>query len=215
MIVVGNVMLKFAIAGAVLMFGLAASSAPAFAGPAADECVDCPVSPKYDSDEVVEKIRNNKSSLANEAPIDVRSGRTRAARSRDSDCADCAPRRRYDSQQVIKKVRNVDQSRVINTRTVVPVSTRVKETNSLVIRQHETRLTGVVRHNHTIIEKEVRYVRRVPVQTTVEFVTHNYRVVERPDTITVPVTLHRPTGCYRGRGYVGYGSCRPSLRVRG
>ncbi len=39
--------------------------------------------------------------------------------------------------------------------------TRVKETNSLVIRQNETRLTGVVRHNHTIIEKEVRYVRRV------------------------------------------------------
>ena len=37
----------------------------------------------------------------------------------------------------------------------------------------------------------------------VEFVTHNYRVVERPDTTTVPVTLHRPNGCYRGRGYVG------------
>ncbi len=208
-------MLKFAIAGAVLMFGLAASSAPVFAGPAIDECVDCPVSPKYDSDEVVEKIRNNNSPLANEAPIDVPAGRRRAAGPRDSDCADCAPRRKYDSQQVIKKVRNVDQSRVINTRTVVPVGTRVKETNSLVIRQNETRLTGVVRHNHTIIEKEVRYVRRVPVRTTVEFVTHNYRVVERPDTITVPVTLHRPNGCYRGSDYVGYGSCRPSLRVRG
>ncbi len=102
-------MLKFVIAGAALMFGLAASSAPVFAGPAADECVDCPVSPKYDSDEVVQKIRSNKSSLANEAPIDVRTTRTRAARSRDSDCADCAPRRKYDSQQVIKKVRNVDQ----------------------------------------------------------------------------------------------------------
>ena len=73
----------------------------------------------------------------------------------------------------------------------------------------------MVRHNHTIIEKEVRYVRRVPVRTTVEFITHDYRVVERPDTITVPVTPHRPNGCYRGRGYVGYGSCRPSLRVRG
>ena len=165
--------------------------------------------------EVVEKIRNNNSPLANEAPIDVPAGRRRAAGPRDSDCADCAPRRRYDSQQVIKKVRNVDQSRVINTRTVVPVGTRVKETNSLVIRQNETRLTGVVRHNHTIIEKEVRYVRRVPVGTTVEFVTHNYRVVERPDTIKVPVTLHRPNGCYLGSDYVGYGSCRPSLRVRG
>ena len=194
---------------------LASSSAPVFAGPAIDECVDCPVSLKYDSDEVVEKIRNNNSPLANEAPIDVPAGRRRAAGPRDSDCADCAPRRRYDSQQVIKKVRNVDQSCVINTRTVVPVGTRVKETNSLVIRQNETRLTGVVRHNHTIIEKEVRYVRRVPVGTTVEFVTHNYRVVERPDTIKVPVTLHRPNGCYWGSDYVGYGSCRPSLRVRG
>jgi hypothetical protein len=213
MIVVGNVMLKSAVAGAVLMFGLIASSAPALAGPAIDECIDCPVSPKYDSEEVVEKIRNNKSLLANEAPIDVAAGRKRAGGSRDSRCADCAPRRKYDTQQVIKKVRNVDQSRVINTRTVVPVGTRVKETNSLVIRQNETRLTGVVRHNHTIIEKEVRYVRRIPLRTTVEFVTHHYRVVERPDTITVPV--QQPNGCYRGRGYVGYGSCRPSLRVRG
>ena len=108
-------MLKFAIAGAVLMFGLAASSAPVFAGPAADECVDCPVSTKYDSDEVVEKIRNN-NSIANEAPIDLPVGRRRAAGPRDSGCADCAPRPRYDSQEVVKKVRNVDQSRVINTR---------------------------------------------------------------------------------------------------
>ena len=46
-------MLRFAIV--VLMFGLAASSAPVFAGPATDECVDCPVSTKYDNDEVVEK----------------------------------------------------------------------------------------------------------------------------------------------------------------
>lgn len=212
MIVVGNVMLKFAVAGAVLMFGLIGSSAPVFAGPAIDECVDCPVSPKYDSDEVVEKIRN-KRSIANEAPIDVPAGRKRVAGARDSDCADCAPRRKYDSQQVVKKVRNIDQSRVINTRTVVPVGTRIKETNSLVIHQNETRLTGVVRHNHTIIEKEVRYVRRIPLRTTVEFITHDYRVVERPATITVPV--HRPTGCYRGRGYAGYGWCRPSLRVRG
>ena len=175
----------------------------------------CSVSPKYDSDEVVEKIRNNNSPLANEAPIDVPAGRRRSAGPRDYDCADCAPRRKYDSQQVIKKVRNVDQSRVINTRTVVPVGTRVKETNQPGHPPERDAATGVVRHNHTIIEKEVRYVRRVPVGTTVEFVTHNYRVVERPDTITVPVTLHRPNGCYWGRDYVGYGSCRPSLRVRG
>ena len=154
-------MLKVAVAGAVLVFGWGALSAPVFAGPATDECIDCPVSPKYDSDEVVQKIRNNKSPLANEAPIDVSAGRKRAAGSRNYDCADCEPRRHYDSQQVVKKVRNVDQSRVINTQSVEPVGTRVNETNNLVIRHNETRLTGVVQHNHTIIEKEVRYVRRV------------------------------------------------------
>ena len=218
-------MLKFAIAGAVLVFGLAAASVPTLAGPAIDECVDCPVSDKYDSQDVVQKIRDTKQSLANEAPIDVPAGRRendsrsekkRAAGSRDYDCVDCAPRRKYDSQEIVKKVRNIDKSRVINTTTVVPVRTRVNETNRLVIRQNETHLTGVVRHNHTIIEKEVRYVRRIPVRTVVEFVTHDYRVVERPDTITVPATLYRPNGCYRpGRAYVGHGSCRPALRVRG
>jgi hypothetical protein len=200
----------------VLVFAWAASSAPVFAGPVIDECVDCPVSNKYDSEEVVKKIRNIKRSLANEAPIDIPAGRKRVAGSRDYDCADCAPRRKYDSQEVVKKVRNVDRSRVINTTTVVPVRTRVTETNRLVVRQNETHLTGVVQHNHTIVEKAVRYVRRIPLQTTVEFVTHNYRVVERPETTTVPVTLQRPNGCYRaGRAYVGYGWCRPSLRVRG
>jgi hypothetical protein len=217
-------MLKFAVAGVMLVFGLAASSVPAFAGPAIDECVDCPVSDRYDSEDVVEKIRNIKRSLANEAPIDVPAGRRetnrgsdkkRAAGSGNYDCADCAPRRKYDSQEVVKKVRNIDQSRVINTTTVVPVRTRVNETNRLVIRQNETQLTGVVQHNHTIIEKEVRYIRRIPVQTTVEFITHDYRVVERPDTVTIPVT-YRPNGCYRpGRAYVGYGWCRPAVRVRG
>ena len=79
--------------------------------------------------------------LANEAPIDVRRPRRSARRPvrRNSDCADCAPRRKYDSQEVVKKVRNVDHSRVINTRTVVPVRTRVKETNHLVIHKNETR----------------------------------------------------------------------------
>jgi hypothetical protein len=217
-------MLKFAVAGAVLVFGFATASVPAFAGPAIDECTDCPVSDKYDSEDVVEKIRNVKRSLANEAPIDLSAGRResnrgpgkkRAASSRDYDCAECAPRRKYDSEEVVKKIRNIDQSRVINTTTVVPVRRRVNETDRLVIRQNETHLTGVVRHNHTIVEKEVRYVRRIPARTVVEFVTHDYRVVERPDTVTIPVT-YRPNGCYRpGRAYVGYGSCRPALRVRG
>jgi hypothetical protein len=205
-------MRKFVAAGAALMW--AAAAVPATAGPAADECVDCPVSQAYDSDAVVQKIRDVKRSLANEAPIEVGRGRKSAAGFRDHDCPDCAPLRKYDSREVVKKVRNVDRSRVINTRSVVPVGTRFKEENNhLVIRHNETRLTGVVQHNHTVIEKEVRYVRRIPLQTTVEFITHHYRLVERPDTVTIPV--HRPSGCYRGRGHAGYGWCRPLLRVRG
>jgi hypothetical protein len=73
----------------------------------------------------------------------------------------------------------------------------------------------VVQHNRVIVEKEVRYVRRIPVQTRVEFITHDYRAVERPDTITVPV--RRVIGrCSDRGGLLGtYGNCGPTLRVRG
>ena len=40
------------------------------------------------------------------------------------------------------------------------------ETNHLVIHENETRNVGVIRHNRIIVEKEIRYVRRVPVRTT-------------------------------------------------
>ena len=42
---------------------------------AIEDCADCPASKKYDSEEVIEKIRNIKRSVANEAPIDLRAGR--------------------------------------------------------------------------------------------------------------------------------------------
>jgi hypothetical protein len=197
-------MQKLAIAGAVLVFGLAAASAPAIAAPRNADCIDCPVSDRYDSEELVKKIRKIKQSLANEAPIDVRAGR-RGYESK--------PPRKYDSQEVVKKVRKIDHSRVINTTTVVPVGRRIKETNRLVIHQNEIRHAGVIQHNHTIVEKETRYVRRVPVQTTVEFVTHNYRVVERPDAVSVSVIPRRGRECSRGRPG-RYSSCGP-LRVRG
>jgi hypothetical protein len=163
-IVVGNGTLKFAVAGAVLAF--AAAGTPVFAAPRNYDCADCPVS------------------------------------------------RKYDSEEVVKKIRNIDRSRVINTTTVVPVGRRVKETNRLVIHQNETRNTGVIQHNHKIIEKETRYVRRIPVTTTVVFVTHKYRVVERPDTISVEAVPRRARECSRGRSGGRYGHCGP-LRVRG
>ena len=62
-----NLSLKIFVAGAVLMLGL---NAPAFAAPRDQECTDCPISNKYDSEEVVEKIKRIKKTLANEEPID-------------------------------------------------------------------------------------------------------------------------------------------------
>ncbi len=241
-------MLKF-IAGAVLVFGLAASGTSVAAAPRDSDCADCPVSKRYDSEEVIKRIRNiDRSRTINTTTVVPADGRDdeprrepkRAAEPKRSvetkrtveprrvtetrrltgersyNCADCAPKRKYDSQEVKKNVRDIDRSRVINTRTVVPVGRRVKETNHLVIHQNETRETGVIQHNHTIIEKEIRYVRRVPVRTRVEFITNNYQVVERPATVTIPVTPVRVRGCGTGYGRDGYyGSCRPVLRVRG
>jgi len=98
-------------------------------------------------------------------------------------CKNCpAPRRHYDSQEVVQTSRDVDHSRVINTTTVVPVSRKVRHTNHLVIRKNLTRNVGVVRHKHVILEKEIRYVRRVHVPITVNFVVQKYRTVHRPNT---------------------------------
>jgi hypothetical protein len=132
-------------------------------------------------------------------------------------CHDCPAPKVYDTQEVVRTRRDVDHSRVIETQSELPVSRRVKENNHLVIRENETRNVGVIQHNHTIIERERRYVRRVPVVTTVSFVVHRYRVVETPATVTVPVSYRPVSRCAKRKpGYVGYdGSCRRVLRVRG
>ena len=117
-----------------------------------------------------------------------------------------AQSRKYDSQEVIKNTRTIDRSRDINTVTEVPVRRRVRETNHLVIHENETRNVGVIRHNRIIIEKEIRYVRRVPVVTPVYIVRRHYRVIEVADTTVVPVVQHRRQSCYRD-------ACAP-LRVR-
>lgn len=188
---VERIILKFDVAGAALLLGLAA---PVAAAPPNDDTVDA-ASSRYDSPEVIRKIGD-------------------ASRSRTSGCSDCQPRRHYDDQEVVKKVRNVDHSRTINTVTVVPSGRRVRETNRLVIQNNETRHVGVVQHNHIIVEKEIRYVRRVPITTTVNFVTHNYRVVDRPAAGLIPVVPRRNYECGLGLGRY-QGACRPTLRVRG
>lgn len=213
-------MLKFAIAGVVLVFGFAATSAQVFAAPQDQDCVDCPVSTKYDSEEVVQKIQSTDHSRGIKITRDVPAGRRvteiepkRVVGSGSYDCPECAPRRKYDSQEVVKKVRNIDHSRVINTKVVVPARTRFREHNHLVIHKNETRHVGTVQHNRIIVEKEIRYVRRIPVQTRVEFITHNYRPVERPYTVTVPVAPRYISKCSGGL-FGTYGSCG-HLRVRG
>jgi len=191
MLVLERIILKFAIAGTALVLGL---TAPVAAAPPNDDTADA-ASSRYDSPEVIQKIGD-------------------ISRSRTNDCPDCQPRRRYDDQEVVKKVRNVDHSRTINTVTVVPAGRRVRETNHLLIQNNETRHVGVVRHNHIIVEKEIRYVRRVPITTTVNFVTHHYRVVERPATVSIPVAPRRTYECGVGLGRY-QGACGPRLRVRG
>jgi len=129
-------------------------------------------------------------------------------------CYDCPAPRVYDTQETIRTTRDIDRSQVIETQSEIPAGTRVNETNHLIVRENETRNVGVIRHKHTIIEKDVRYVRRVPVVTTVSFVVHKYRVVETPATIAVPVPDPRPIyRCSRGKRMDRYGHC--VLRVRG
>ena len=129
-------------------------------------------------------------------------------------CYDCPPAKKYDSEEVIKTTKDVDHSRVINTTTEVPVGRRVKETNHLIIHQNETRNVGVIRHNNTIIDREVRYVR--PVEIVVNVVTQRYRVVHRPALYEVVVpAVHRPAKRCKNGTLTRYGSCRRVLRVRG
>ncbi len=112
-------------------------------------------------------------------------------------CKNCvAPRPHYDSREVVRTTRDVDHSRVINTQSVIHVPSRpVRTRNHLVVRKNTTRHIGVVRHNHTVIEKEIRYVRRVPVPTmTINFVQQRYRTVYRPATRKIPVKIYPRRG---------------------
>jgi len=125
---------------------------------------------------------------------------------RGPDCKNCPkPRPHYDSREVVRTSKDIDHSRVINTQSVVIVpSGKVRTHNHLVVRKNTIRHVGVVRHNHTIIEKEIRYKRpRVyapPV--VVNFVTQKYYTTHRPALVD-DISIYPPRKC-----------CRP-LRVRG
>ena len=98
--------------------------------------------------------------------------------------------RKYDSEEVIKNTRTIDRSRDINTITEVPVRRRTRETNHLIIHENETRNVGVIQHNHKIIEKEIRYVKRAPV-----YRHHAPAPHVRVQTVLVPIVQQAPCGC--------------------
>jgi hypothetical protein len=106
-----------------------------------------------------------------------------------STCSNCvAPRPHYDSTEVVHTSRDVDHSRTINTTSVVEVPPKVRTTNHLVLRKNTIRNVGTIQHNHTIIEKEIRY--RRPVHKTpakINFMMQGYRTVYQPAIVYVPV----------------------------
>jgi hypothetical protein len=177
-------MLKFAVASVVLMLGFTVATRPALAAPREDDCVNCaPPKPSDNEDatrvkQQVERLRaleaSSRASAGERAPNAGRPADVPAP-----DCANCPPPRNYDSTEVVKNSRDVDQSLVINTESVVHVPPRVKEHNKLIIHENETRNVGVIQHNHRIIEKEVRYVKRTPV--------YRYQAVPRVQTVLVPI----------------------------
>jgi hypothetical protein len=180
-------MLKYAVASVVLMLGFAVSAPPALAAP------------PYSSEEPArirqEMDRPRAPDVNATAPVGERAPNVdRSADAPARDCADCPPPRHYDNTEVVKTSRDVDQSRVINTETVVQVPPRTREINKLVIHENETRNVGVIQHNHRIIEKETRYVKRAPVyRPAVHRYAPAYRVVVQ--TVLVPVVTQTPCGC--------------------
>jgi hypothetical protein len=188
-------MLKYAVASIVLIVGVTVSALPALAAPGNDDCVNCAPPKPYDTEDPArirqEMDRPRALDTDTTAPVDERAPRTyRSVDAPNRECADCPPPKRYDSTEVIKTSHDVDHSRVINTDDVVQVRPRVKEINKLVIHENETRNVGVIQHNHRIIEKETRYVKRAPV----------YRqpapaVRVRVQTVYVPVVMPPVQNC--------------------
>jgi hypothetical protein len=79
----------------------------------------------------------------------------------------------------------------------VQVPPRVKEINKLIIHENETRNVGVIQHNHRIIEKEIRYVKRAPVyqRAVHRYAVPRYRVVQQVQTVLVPVATQPAQNC--------------------
>jgi hypothetical protein len=204
-------MLKYAVASVVLAVGLAVSAPVASAAPRGDDSVTVAAPKPYDSEEPArirqEMDRSRAPDAVTPAPISERAPIVqRPVETPVRECADCPPPRHYDSTEVVKNSRDVDQSRVINTETVVEVPPRTRESNKLVIQENETRNVGVIQHNHRIIEKEIRYVRRAPAyRKPVHHYVPQYRPVPQIQTVLVPVVTPS-CGCPCTCGHSAYAS---------
>ena len=64
----------------------------------------------------------------------------------------------------------------------------MREINKLVIHENETRNVGVIQHNHRIVEKETRYIKRAPVYRRA---VPSYQV----QTVFVPVVMQPVQNC--------------------
>ena len=108
-----------------------------------------------------------------------------AAVSRDDD-RDAVKKKKYDSQEVVRTNKTIDHTGKVDTKTVKP-STRVIETNHLIVHENETKNVGTVQHNRTIVDKEIvvtkrnvdhKYVNRVINEVKHEYHTIRQHVVE-------------------------------------
>src|SRR6187401_1152659 len=112
-------MLKFSIAGVLLVLAIGPSRAQTLATQA---CVDC-----RNSNAEGQSVKEPESTRPITSPA----------------CSDCPLPKGFDSQEVVKNVRTVDHSKVVNTVTVVPAGRRGKTTRHLVIHLTEIRHVGV------------------------------------------------------------------------
>jgi hypothetical protein len=96
------------------------------------------------------------------------------------------PRKKYDSKEVVRSSKTVDHTGTVDTKREIP-STRVIETNHLIVHDNETRNVGTVQHNRTIVEKEVvltkrnvdhKYINKVINEVKHEYHTERRHVIE-------------------------------------
>jgi hypothetical protein len=184
-------MLKLAIATAVVVTGLAASTPSAIAEPARQ--------PEGSESATSYTRAAQATPPADASEPNAGDAGAPAAAAPASECADCPPPKHYDEIKVIKNTRDVDRSRTINTKSEVAVPPRVREHNKLIIHENETRNVGVIQHNHQIVEREIRYVRR----------RHPARpravLAYRLQPVLVPVVEQKASGCGCGGSALSYG----------